>query len=32
MPDNILPDHFGVDDQATFPQEISGQLAYPFRL
>src|SRR3979411_1744420 len=30
MPENELPDHYGVDDQ-TFPSEIGGQLAYPFR-
>jgi len=31
MPEHALPDHYGVDDQATFPREIVGQLAYPFR-
>ena len=31
MPEHKLPDHYGVDDQATFPHEIAGQLAYPFR-
>jgi sterol desaturase/sphingolipid hydroxylase (fatty acid hydroxylase superfamily) len=30
MPENQLPDHYGVDDQA-IPTEIGGQLAYPFR-
>jgi hypothetical protein len=30
MPENELPDSFGVDDQA-MPSEIGGQLAYPFR-
>ena len=30
MPDNVLPDHYGVDDKA-IPSEIAGQLAYPFR-
>jgi hypothetical protein len=30
MPENQLPDHYGVDDQA-MPAEIGGQLAYPFR-
>jgi sterol desaturase/sphingolipid hydroxylase (fatty acid hydroxylase superfamily) len=30
MPDNVLPDNYGVDDQA-IPDEIGGQLAYPFR-
>jgi hypothetical protein len=30
MPENRLPDNYGVDDQA-FPSEIGGQLAYPFR-
>jgi sterol desaturase/sphingolipid hydroxylase (fatty acid hydroxylase superfamily) len=31
MPEGRLPDNYGVDDQATFPSEIAGQLAYPFR-
>ena len=31
MPENALPDDYGVDNQATFPTEIAGQLAYPFR-
>jgi sterol desaturase/sphingolipid hydroxylase (fatty acid hydroxylase superfamily) len=31
MPEGRLPDNYGVDDQATFPNEIAGQLAYPFR-
>src|SRR5207245_2367296 len=26
-----LPDQYGVDDQSSFPREIIGQLAYPFR-
>jgi sterol desaturase/sphingolipid hydroxylase (fatty acid hydroxylase superfamily) len=30
MPDNVLPDHYGVDDKS-IPSEIGGQLAYPFR-
>jgi sterol desaturase/sphingolipid hydroxylase (fatty acid hydroxylase superfamily) len=30
MPDNVLPDNYGVDDQV-IPDEIGGQLAYPFR-
>jgi sterol desaturase/sphingolipid hydroxylase (fatty acid hydroxylase superfamily) len=31
MPENRLPDQYGVDDQSSFPSEITGQLAYPFR-
>ena len=31
MPEGRLPDHYGVEDQSTFPGEIIGQLAYPFR-
>jgi hypothetical protein len=31
MPENTLPDNYGIDDQAAFPTEIAGQLAYPFR-
>jgi sterol desaturase/sphingolipid hydroxylase (fatty acid hydroxylase superfamily) len=31
MPERRMPDHYGVDDQSTFPSEITGQLAYPFR-
>ena len=31
MPEGRLPDNYGVDDKATFPNEIAGQLAYPFR-
>ena len=31
MPEDALPDNYGIDDQATFPREIGGQLAYPFR-
>ena len=31
MPEGRLPDHYGIDDQASFPGEIIGQLAYPFR-
>jgi len=30
MPESRLPDDYGVDDQA-IPNEIGGQLAYPFR-
>ena len=30
MPENRLPDNYGVDDQA-LPSEIGGQLADPFR-
>jgi hypothetical protein len=30
MPENELPDHYGMNDQ-TFPSEIGGQLACPFR-
>jgi hypothetical protein len=30
MPANVIPNDYGVDDQA-FPSEITGQLAYPFR-
>jgi sterol desaturase/sphingolipid hydroxylase (fatty acid hydroxylase superfamily) len=30
MPENRLPDNYGVHDQ-TIPSEIGGQLAYPFR-
>jgi sterol desaturase/sphingolipid hydroxylase (fatty acid hydroxylase superfamily) len=30
MPDGELPDEFGVDDPA-FPQNIHGQMIYPFR-
>jgi hypothetical protein len=30
MPENELPESYGIDDQA-FPSEIAGQLAYPFR-
>jgi sterol desaturase/sphingolipid hydroxylase (fatty acid hydroxylase superfamily) len=31
MPRDRLPDHYGIDEQASFPAEIAGQLAYPFR-
>jgi sterol desaturase/sphingolipid hydroxylase (fatty acid hydroxylase superfamily) len=31
MPKGALPDQYGVDDQSSFPREIIGQLAYPFR-
>ena len=31
MPEDTLPDRYGVDDQSSFPREIIGQLAYPFR-
>jgi hypothetical protein len=30
MPANELPEAYGVDDKA-FPNEIAGQLIYPFR-
>jgi hypothetical protein len=30
MPEDRLPDNYGVDDLA-IPSEIGGQLAYPFR-
>jgi hypothetical protein len=30
MPEDRLPDNYGVADQA-IPSEIGGQLAYPFR-
>jgi sterol desaturase/sphingolipid hydroxylase (fatty acid hydroxylase superfamily) len=30
MPENRLPEVYGVDDQV-IPNEIGGQLAYPFR-
>ena len=31
MPEGRLPDNYGIDDQSTFPTEIAGQMAYPFR-
>jgi sterol desaturase/sphingolipid hydroxylase (fatty acid hydroxylase superfamily) len=31
MPEGRLPDNYGIDEQATFPGEIAGQMAYPFR-
>jgi sterol desaturase/sphingolipid hydroxylase (fatty acid hydroxylase superfamily) len=31
MPEHTLPDNYGIDNQASFPTEIAGQLAYPFR-
>jgi sterol desaturase/sphingolipid hydroxylase (fatty acid hydroxylase superfamily) len=31
MPHGALPERYGVDDQASFPREIVGQIAYPFR-
>jgi sterol desaturase/sphingolipid hydroxylase (fatty acid hydroxylase superfamily) len=31
MPEGVLPDNYGVDDQESFPTEIAGQIAYPFR-
>ena len=31
MPVDRLPGQYGVDDQASFPVSIGGQLAYPFR-
>src|SRR5207248_694723 len=32
MPQNRLPDNYGIDEQSSFPAEIAGQLAYPFRM
>ena len=31
LPENRLPANYGVEEQASFPTEIIGQLAYPFR-
>jgi sterol desaturase/sphingolipid hydroxylase (fatty acid hydroxylase superfamily) len=31
MPDNGLPDDYGIAEQSSFPSEIAGQMAYPFR-
>ena len=31
LPEGRLPDNYGIDDQSSFPTEIAGQLAYPFR-
>ena len=31
MPAGRLPDDYGIEDQASFPRELTGQLAYPFR-
>ena len=31
MPQGRLPENYGIVEQATFPNEIAGQLAYPFR-
>jgi len=31
MPDGRLPDNYGIEDQASFPRELTGQLVYPFR-
>ena len=31
LPEDRLPDQYGVEDQAAFPREMAGQLAYPFR-
>jgi sterol desaturase/sphingolipid hydroxylase (fatty acid hydroxylase superfamily) len=31
MPAGRLPDNYGIEDQASFPRELTGQLAYPFR-
>ena len=31
MPEHELPDNYGIDEQSSFPTEIAGQLAYPFR-
>ena len=30
MPENELPETYGVDDEA-FPESFSGQMLYPFR-
>ena len=26
-----LPDHYGIDERSSFPTEIAGQPAHPFR-
>jgi sterol desaturase/sphingolipid hydroxylase (fatty acid hydroxylase superfamily) len=31
MPADRLPGDYGIEDQASFPRELTGQLAYPFR-
>ena len=31
MPEGRLPESYGIDGQASFPHEIVGQMAYPFR-
>ena len=31
MPEGRLPDNYGIEEQATFPNEIAGQIAYPFK-
>jgi hypothetical protein len=31
MPENQLPDDYGVEAEQAVPAEIGGQLAYPFR-
>jgi sterol desaturase/sphingolipid hydroxylase (fatty acid hydroxylase superfamily) len=31
MPEGRLPDNYGIEEQASFPNEIAGQIAYPFR-
>jgi sterol desaturase/sphingolipid hydroxylase (fatty acid hydroxylase superfamily) len=31
MPENELPEAYGVDAEQAIPSEIGGQLAYPFR-
>jgi len=31
LPEGRLPDHYGIEEQSSFPTEIAGQLAYPFR-
>jgi sterol desaturase/sphingolipid hydroxylase (fatty acid hydroxylase superfamily) len=31
LPESRLPDNYGIDDQPSFPSEIAGQMAYPFR-
>jgi hypothetical protein len=31
MPESKLPDNYGVEADQSVPNEIGGQLAYPFR-
>jgi sterol desaturase/sphingolipid hydroxylase (fatty acid hydroxylase superfamily) len=31
MPAGRLPDNYGIEDQASFPRELAGQLVHPFR-